>query len=104
MKIKIKNQEIELKRTMRSFIAYEQITNKPFNPKNLTDLIVYFYSVVIASKPDAEINLNEFISFLDENPDLFQEFNEWILKAQAKEKDFKKEELEQKKTVEQPQP
>ena len=47
MKVVIKEQEIELKKTMRSYIMFESITDKAFAPKNLTDMVTYFYCVVM---------------------------------------------------------
>ena len=59
MKIQIKNTEVELKNKMRSLLIYEQITNKPFNPTTVTDMILYFYSTILACKPDIDLTFDE---------------------------------------------
>ena len=50
MKVTIKEKEITLKQSFRALIAYEQITNETFNPSTITDMILYFYCVIISSK------------------------------------------------------
>ena len=79
MKIQIKNQEIELKNKMRSLLIYEQITNKTFNPQTVTDMILYFYSVILACKPDIDLTFNELMDIIDDEPELFTSFQEWLV-------------------------
>lgn len=81
MNITIKDKEIKLKKTFRSVIAYEQAMKEPFNPKTLTETIMYFYCVVIASDQSLEITYDEFIDWLDENETAFKEFTEWLVKV-----------------------
>lgn len=78
MKIEINGKEITLKNTMRAFIVYESITNKSFSPHTITDLITYFYSVVLASDRDLQLQYEEFIDWLDENPSELNNFSEWV--------------------------
>ena len=54
MKVVIKEQEIELKKTMRSYMMFESITDKAFAPKTLTDMVTYFYCVVMSSHKGLE--------------------------------------------------
>lgn len=80
MKVTINNQEIILKNSFRALIAYEQITEKAFNPVTMTDMIIYFYSVVISSANlETPISLEDFISYLDENQGLLEEFSNGLL-------------------------
>ena len=79
MEITIKNTTIELKNKMRSLLIYEQITNKPFNPSTYTDIIVYFYSVILASEPNINLSFEDFIDEIDENPLLYTDFNDWLI-------------------------
>ena len=78
MNIKIKDKEIKLKKTFRSVIAYEQATQKTFNPKTISETIMYFYCVVIAST-DIEISYDDFIDWLDEHDTAVKEFTEWLV-------------------------
>ena len=50
MTIEIQGEQIELKQTMRSMIFFEKIQNKPFDIVNVSDVIIYFYSCILASK------------------------------------------------------
>ena len=78
MKIIIKDKEIELKKTFRSYVIYESITDKIFNPKTMSDIITYFYSVVLASDMDINITFDQFIDWLDENEDALNDFEKWL--------------------------
>lgn len=84
MKIQIKNTEVELKNKMRSLLIYEQITNKPFNPATVTDMILYFYSVILACKSDIDLTFSELMDIIDENPSVYEQFNEWLLSESKK--------------------
>lgn len=84
MKIQIKNKEVELKNKMRSLLIYEQITNKPFNPSTITDMMIYFYSVILACEPSIELTFTEFMDLIDEQPNLFDSFQSWLIKEGEK--------------------
>lgn len=88
MKITIKNTTIELKNKMRSLLIYEQITNKPFNPTTITDIIIYFYSVILACEPNIDLTFDELMNELDENPSLYNDFNFWLLNESKKSNQF----------------
>lgn len=79
MEIKINEKTIKLKKTFRSLIAYESATGKAFNPTTITESIMYFYCVIIASDTTLEITYDEFMDWLDNNPTAFQEFTEWLI-------------------------
>ena len=78
MKVTINEREITLKKTYRSYIIYEAITNKSFAPSTLTDILIYFYAVVTASAKDLEITLDEFLEWLDEHENAVNEFYAWL--------------------------
>lgn len=94
MNVNIKNQEITLKSTFRSMVAYEQITHQMFNPKTFTDMMIYFYSVIISSKAkdSEEITFDDFLDWLDENPSLMTEFSIWVQNISENEKIFQGDE------------
>ena len=72
MKIQIKQTEIELKHKMRSLLIYEQIANKPFNPLTITDMMLYFYSTILACEPNIDLSFTEFMDIVDDEPKLFK--------------------------------
>ena len=79
MEINIKNKTITLKRTFRSLIAYESATGKAFNPKTVTESIMYFYCVIIASDMELELTYDEFMDWLDDNTTALQDFTQWLI-------------------------
>lgn len=80
MIVKINEKEITLKKSFRSVIAYEQAMGKSFNPQTLTETIMYFYCVVIASDQSVEITFDEFLNWLDGNPTAIKDFTDWLIK------------------------
>lgn len=78
MKITINGKDIELRKTMRSYIMYESITEKVFAPKTMTDMVTYFYCVVMSSQKDGSITFDEFIDWLDEHENAVSEFSQWL--------------------------
>ena len=78
MEIKIKDKIITLKLSLRSLLAYENITGKNFNPQNFSDMLVFFYAVVITSSKDYSLTFDDFVDYLDENPVLLEQLSQWI--------------------------
>ena len=81
MKIQIKDKEIELKNTFRSMIIYEKVANKTFNPQGITEILLYFYSVIMASDKDCELEFEDFLDMVDNNPQLITDFSNWLNKS-----------------------
>lgn len=81
MILDINEKHIELKHGFRSLMIYENITGKSFNPVNLTDIVTYFYCVVLASEKTVRITFDEFINLIDEKPDKVTEFADWLTKT-----------------------
>lgn len=84
MKVRIKEQEITLKYSMRSLFLYEQKSGESFSPRNLEQYCLYFYCVVCSSNKDLDLTFDEFIDFLDEDPSKITEFAEWLSKTMQK--------------------
>ena len=78
MEITIKNQTVKLKNSMRAIMVYEQITNKAFSPVTMTELMIYFYSTIIASNLEMELTFDEFVAWLDNNNEEFANFTSWL--------------------------
>lgn len=79
MEIKINDKTIQLKKTFRSLIAYESAMGKTFNPTTITESIMYFYCVIIASDMELELTYDEFMDWLDDNPTALQDFTQWLI-------------------------
>lgn len=79
MEVTINEKTIKLKKTFRSLIAYESATGKAFNPTTITESIMYFYCVIIASDMEFELTYDEFMDWLDDNPTALQDFTQWLI-------------------------
>lgn len=84
MKVTIKEQEITLKYSMRAIFQYENILGA-FNPKSLSDFATFFYCVVCSSNKDLDLTFDDFIDeVIDPQPELMNEFAEWLGNIMAK--------------------
>ncbi len=85
MKVKIKEQEITLKYSLRSLFLYERKSGESFNPRNIEQFCLYFYCVVCSSNKDLDITFDEFIDeVIDPQPELMSAFAEWLGNTMAK--------------------
>lgn len=104
MKVTINDTEIELRQSFRSHIIYEQITEKAFQPKGLTEIITFLYCVIMASAPTLELEFDTFVNWLDENPATVSDFSDWMVansrrQAALSPKEGKKEDVSHKPTA-----
>ena len=86
MKITIKNKEITLKKGFRSLIMFEKAKGGQFESKTLSDLILYFYCVVVSSDLSLDLTFDEFIEWLDENQQELLNFSNMIIREGEKDK------------------
>lgn len=85
MKVRIKEQEITLKYSMRALFQYENITGQSFNPKTLEDFCTFFYCVVCSSNKDLDLTFDDFIDeIIDPQPELMNQFAEWLSNVMMK--------------------
>jgi len=57
MEITINDKTISLKYTLRAMMMYENITGGTLTPSSLTDVITFFYCVVLASSMDYSLQM-----------------------------------------------
>ena len=102
MKIKFRDNEVELHYSMRIYIIYENIMGKGLGFEQLqsyTAVISLFYAALVASlqyhKMDSNVTYDEFINWLDEDSaPRIKEFTEWFMShvlAQSDKVDEKQE-------------
>lgn len=77
MNIEIKNTIFPLKYSFRGYIIYEELTEKSFDG-GFKETIILFYSMIMASNKQLALEFDDFIDWLDENPDKLNEFTEWL--------------------------
>ena len=90
MKLKFKNKSVTLKQTVRAFMLYENITEKTFNPQNVTDIITFFYCILVCSAKDYTITMEEFLDYLDNHFEVLNEFNVWLTETNTQQDALKK--------------
>lgn len=79
MKVRIKEQEVELRYSMRSLFMFERVANKNFNPTTIEDFCTFFYCVVCSSNKDLDLTFDEFIDeVIDPNPEMLNQFALWL--------------------------
>ena len=88
MFITINNYNIELKYSFRAMMIYEKITGESFNPKGITELMIYLYSIILASSKDITLSFDDFMNWIDENPTVLNEFTVWLTSIINKNKVF----------------
>lgn len=78
MKINLNDKEIELKYSFRALMAYENVMDKSLEMNTLSDILTFFYCIVITSAKDSSIKFDEFMDYVDEHPETVAEFNMWL--------------------------
>ena len=90
MTITINDKDIELKYTLRSMMMYENITGKTFAPEGVSDILTFFYCVVVASAKNYELKFDDFLDVIDDNQDKLNEFSLWLTNVVATQNYLKK--------------
>lgn len=90
MKITINNKEIELKMSIRSLLMFENIKGTSYTPNSLNDVLLYLYCVVVASSKDYAFSYDQWIDWVDENPDDLTQIVQFIQQTDQNQNDVKK--------------
>lgn len=72
-------------------IIYEKIMNESFKPNGVTQLVVYFYSVVMASSEGLSLTYDEWMDYLDANPKALEDFSLWLQSVYSTNEQMKEE-------------
>ena len=88
MNIRINNIDYTLKYTIRALFIFEQITNKTFEIKNVTDTYIFFYSIILANNANCMLTFTDLINACDEDNTIMQQFNEFLITNSEKNKLF----------------
>lgn len=86
MKITIKDRNINIKTGFRALMIYERIADKSFQPRSLNDIILFFYSSIIASDKELVFSFDEYLDYIDENPTILNDFLEHLTKQYGMDK------------------
>lgn len=80
------DKDVKLVNTYRTYIVFENITQKSFEGiSSTTELIMLFYATLVGSMAKAKQELlftyDDFMNWLDDNPGVLTVFAEWFKKA-----------------------
>lgn len=100
MVLNIKGKDVTLRYSFRAFFIFENIVGRSFQPNTTTDILCFFYSVIMASDKNLDFQFDEFLDMVDENPELIVKFSEFISKEVSKNRTLSpdQEDDEEKKT------
>lgn len=76
--MEINGKKYNLKYSLRSMFAFEEITGKAFSIDTLLDTYCFCYACIISGQDNPPLDFNEFIDACDENPGIIEEFNKFI--------------------------
>ena len=99
MIVRINDKEVTLRMSFRAYMIYENITGKSFAPQTMTDVINFFFCILITSANDYDIMYNDFLDALDQNPDYMVQFSDWLNDEYKKEQKYSPEKKKKKKKV-----
>lgn len=92
MKVTIKDKEIELKYSIRAMIMYENVAEKSFTGGSLTDVVTFFYCIILTSTQDYTLDWEEYLDWLDaDGGNVIVEFSEWIQDVTKNQNKLKKD-------------
>ena len=62
-------------------MRFEKICNATFTGKGITEVLCYLYATILASDRDNPLTFDEYMDWIDENPDVISQFSEWLQKV-----------------------
>lgn len=77
--IKINGVTYTLKNSLRNHFIFEEITGHNFNVNKTFDWIAFFYSTLLGNNEKFGMEFNDFVSLCDEQPEVFTEFQQFIV-------------------------
>lgn len=95
----INKKEYKMKYTFRALMLFEQITNKMFTIESLSDELIFFYCILLASNPDNTMTFDEFMDYIDEDPTLLTQFQQFLTDEAIKRNVYRKVESDEKKSL-----
>ena len=97
--MEINGKKYNLKYSLRSMFAFEEITGKPFEVKTLLDTYILAYACIISNPENPSLEFNDFINYCDEHPEVIEEFNKFM-SDEMKKRELLKKKVTKKKTQE----
>lgn len=87
--IKIKDQDYNLKYSIRALLLYERITGRGIQIDTLADQIQFFYCLLLASNPDMELTFDQFIDAIDNEEIDITQIQQFVIDQQKRQDELK---------------
>ena len=71
-------EELNLRESFRSHMIYEEITGESFHPTNIKNVLIFFYSNIMAVNRELAIDFEAFVDWMDEHPEYLGMFVDWF--------------------------
>ena len=97
MIVKINDKSVELKFSFKAEMLFEQINQKTFTATSTTEWVQYFFCIVIAQTGDGSIKFEDFVKWLDSEPDKLFDFMEWYTQTMTSINDMRSKKVEEVK-------
>lgn len=97
--ITINNKEYKFKFTLRAMMLFEQVTNRTFSIKSITDEYLYLYCMIMANNPNADLTFNDLIDAMDSDASIMATFKKELEAYNNKQNLYLKEDGDIKKNL-----
>lgn len=97
MTINYLGNEITLKYTFRGYIIYENIMGSTYTSAGMKELIVLFYSMLVAANPEVVNDFEGFLNWLDTNQNELNKFSSWLVDNLKRNNEVKDQNIETQK-------
>lgn len=99
MTINLFDKTVELKFSFKAEMLFETINDKTFTAQTTTEWVEYLFCVIIAQLGDGAVKYDEFLKWLDENPDVIFDFMEWYTETMTEINRMRSKKVEEKVAV-----
>lgn len=77
MEVNIKGKTYTLRNTIKMYVMFEAVRDRPFNPSLVGDLLILFHSCVVCSGGDS-VSYNDVVDLIDRNTSVLHDFTSWL--------------------------
>lgn len=78
LNIELKGKEYVIKQSFRSYLLFEEMTKKQISEiQSFKDIITLLYCTLKGCNKTFDYSFDDFIDIIDENPEVFEKFNEF---------------------------
>lgn len=91
MDITINNRQYKIKLTLRALILFEKVAGTSFKFDTLSDQILYLYCLILANNEDVDLNIDDLIEAMDNDPAILLKYFEFLTKESTRNAQLKED-------------